>query len=567
MNEAEQAAAALKIQTIRRGSKARLAYRDVRDEEARRQWIEYYVQTGNLAEARELGWDDGEDPAPVARAESDVTTGPIAGPIGDAEREKAARLLQAHARGSSARLAYRDKRDDEARSQWITYYLALGDLESARELGWDEADEEQAKAATALAAARRGQLARRQPARRSLAAGVAMPSGMPFPELPKPSNADNEDGEDEAPPTPGRDAKPSAAEREAFVKAEREAYGGKTENEMALDAAQQGAPIFSARWFGKVWDGMLSPQNHSPAAKEPAPADAAAAEAAEEARRAKQREEKAAILVQCWCRVVLAKVAVKNESRKYRLLALYAHVEEKNAGKIQAAFRNRRPSQMQPSAGQIESSAGEIETSRGEIATSAGEIAGSGTYSANYELETKASPTRAAAAAGPPPAEKPLKRLSGLLGRAGGEDLERKIAEIKFNHAATVMQKLHRDASKREVRKRLQGVLWKRSQGLPMFFRRTAYISADGYSLVYRNSKDASTDHLRSSSSDIYAGLKKSEGERRIPLASITAIALESELYLEFSVDSTIRGKKFLFRCETRKDLQMWLNGLADLTP
>ena len=51
-----------------------------------------------------------------------------------------------------ARLAYRDKRDDEARSQWITYYLALGDLESARELGWDEADEEQAKAATALAA-------------------------------------------------------------------------------------------------------------------------------------------------------------------------------------------------------------------------------------------------------------------------------------------------------------------------------------------------------------------------------------------------------------------------------
>ena len=297
MNEAEQAAAALKIQTIRRGSKARLAYRDVRDEEARRQWIEYYVQTGNLAEARELGWDDGEDPAPVARAESDVTTGPIAGPIGDAEREKAARLLQAHARGSSARLAYRDKRDDEARSQWITYYLALGDLESARELGWDEADEEQAKAATALAAvcaeglglglglgfahptlnpnpspnpnpnpnpnphqARRGQLARR-----SLAAGVAMPSGMPFPELPKPRNADNEDAEDEAaPPTPGRDAGGlPAAEREAFrrpsVEAEPEAFGGKTENEMALDAVQEGAPIFSARWFGKVCDAPEPP--------------------------------------------------------------------------------------------------------------------------------------------------------------------------------------------------------------------------------------------------------------------------------------------------------------------
>eukprot|EP00321_Phaeocystis_globosa_P017592 CAMPEP_0118820238 /NCGR_PEP_ID=MMETSP1162-20130426/7562_1 /TAXON_ID=33656 /ORGANISM="Phaeocystis Sp, Strain CCMP2710" /LENGTH=151 /DNA_ID=CAMNT_0006750603 /DNA_START=61 /DNA_END=513 /DNA_ORIENTATION=+ len=145
--------------------------------------------------------------------------------------------------------------------------------------------------------------------------------------------------------------------------------------------------------------------------------------------------------------------------------------------------------------------------------------------------------------AGPPPTEKPIKRFSGLLGRAGGaEDLERKIAAIKFNHAATVMQKLHRDARKREVCERLQGVLWKRS-GLPMlFFRRSAYISADGSSLVYRNSKDASTDHLRSeTSSDIYAA---KDGERRIPLASITTIALESEPCLEFSVDSTIRGKK-----------------------
>ena len=75
---------------------------------------------------------------------------------------------------------------------------------------------------------------------------------------------------------------------------------------------------------------------------------------------------------------------------------------------------------MQPSAGQIETSPGEITTSRGEVA-------GSGTYTANYEIETKTSPTRVAPPAGPPPTEKPLKRLSGLLGRAGGEDLERKI--------------------------------------------------------------------------------------------------------------------------------------------
>merc|ERR1711865_1086944 len=79
----------------------------------------------------------------------------------------------------------------------------------------------------------------------------------------------------------------------------------------------------------------------------------------------------------------------------------------------------------------------------------------------------------------------------------------------------------------------------------------------------YRHSKDRSTDgSARASSAD-----NAKDAERRIPLASITAIALESELYLEFSVDSTIRGKKFLFRCSSRADLQMWLNGLADLSP
>ena len=417
-NEAEQAA--LRIQAIRRGSKARGEFKDTRDEEARRQWVEYYVQTGNYAEARELGWDDwagngdadapgtpgsaSDPPAPVARAESGVTTGPIA-ITGDDEREKAARLMQAHMRGSSARLAYRDKRDDEARSQWIAYYLALGDLDSARELGWDEADEEQAKAATALAKVRRGQLARR-----SLAAGVAMPGAMPFPDLPKPSNADNEDTPAEAeavapaeaeavapakeeavaPGTPER-PKLTAAEREALVKAEREEFGGKTENEMALEAAQEGAPIFSARWFGKVWDGMLSPdkgKDHGQGdkGKDDGQGDEAAAEeaAAEEARRAKKMEEKAAILVQCWCRVVLAKIAVKNEGRKYRLLALYAHVEEKNAGKIQAAFRNRRPSAI---AAGGESAGAEIASSASGGAASAS----SRLYAANLkEYETKA---------------------------------------------------------------------------------------------------------------------------------------------------------------------------------
>ena len=43
------------------------------------------------------------------------------------------------------------------------------------------------------------------------------------------------------------------------------------------------------------------------------------------------------------------------------------------------------------------------------------------------------------------------------------------MSEIKANHAATVMQKLHRDASKVEMRQKLQGFLYKRSGSLPFF--------------------------------------------------------------------------------------------------
>ena len=275
--------AAVKIQALKRGNQARGDFKDVRDEEARRQWVEYYLQTRNYEEARELGWDGDPDeleasvkalgsPLPAARAASSGTTGPIA-ITSDNEQAKAARLMQAHVRGSSARLVYREKRDDEARAQWVAYYLAMGDLESARELGWDESQQEQAQAATALAATRRGQLARR-----SLAAGVAIPGAMPFPDLPKPDEA--------APATPERHA----------------AFGGKTENEMALDTAQEGAGIFSARWFGKLWN-ALSPEKSG-------------REGEGEAEGGGMKEDAAAIIVQCWARVVLAKIAVEQHAQE-----------------------------------------------------------------------------------------------------------------------------------------------------------------------------------------------------------------------------------------------------------
>jgi len=595
----DEQVAAVKIQALKRGNSARGEYKDIRDEEARRQWVEYYVQTGDYAEARELGWDGDTDepgtldtallkPSRLMPVESGVTTGPIA-VTNDDERVKAARMMQAHARGSSARIQYRDKRDDEARSQWIAYYLALGDLESARELGWDEADKEQAQAATALAAARRGQLTRR-----SLGAGVAIPGGMPFPDLPKPSAPEDE----AAPATPERlGPSPTAADREAFASAEREAFGGKTENEMALETAQAGAPIFSSRWFGKVWDGMISPDKKGQGGEEGG--EESSEKGGEEARRVEKMQEKAAIIVQCWCRVVLAKVAVKNEGRKYRLLALYAHVEEKNATVIQVAFRNR---QSFTGAGEID----EMATRRAQLqpvhdvpkeeavlchvsitlardhhhhpsshklvlvsvtpALSHAEAAAKISAELVAELvancvglcadaQVEVASASSALPEGMPPSgdgQPTNSTLQGALLRAGGPELERKIAEIKANHAATVMQKLHRDAGKKEVCKRLRGVLYKRSQGMPVFRRRSAYISTDGHALVYCNYKEAASN---------------TRAEKRIPLASITAIALESELFLEFSVDSTIRGKKFLFRCSERSELQMWLNGLADLTP
>ena len=53
------------------------------------------------------------------------------------------------------------------------------------------------------------------------------------------------------------------------------------------------------------------------------------------------RRTKAAICVQSWGRIVLAKIVAKNEGRKELEQALYAYVKVKHARKIQAAFRRR----------------------------------------------------------------------------------------------------------------------------------------------------------------------------------------------------------------------------------
>lgn len=58
-------AAAVKIQSLARGKSGRVEYNEVRDEEACRQWVAYYVATRQFAKAEELGWD-GKSPAPPA---------------------------------------------------------------------------------------------------------------------------------------------------------------------------------------------------------------------------------------------------------------------------------------------------------------------------------------------------------------------------------------------------------------------------------------------------------------------------------------------------------------------
>ena len=117
------------ISKMYRGKKQRDEYRDLRDEEARQQWVDYYVHTGQLDAARELGWD-GE---PVGDAEA-------APPSEDAEAQAAAKI-QAIIRGKATRDDYQDTRDEVARKQWVAYYLSLGDKDGARELGWEEGDD------------------------------------------------------------------------------------------------------------------------------------------------------------------------------------------------------------------------------------------------------------------------------------------------------------------------------------------------------------------------------------------------------------------------------------------
>lgn len=120
-------------------------------------------------------------------------------------------------------------------------------------------------------------------------------------------------------------------------------------------------------------------------------------------------------------------------------------------------------------------------------------------------------------------------------------------------HAATVIQKSQRAASKKALTTELKGQLYKRSNMTPRFQRRWFYVVGDAagnHALCYR-----------------VGDVDGSGGgeEKRIPVASITAVEIDNEMRYEWSVDATVRDAKYAFRCDTHDEMTRWVDGLRML--
>lgn len=92
------------------------------EEQRRRDWIQYYVDTGDYTTARTLGWkgEAEDEDAPASAA-----------PGSDAEG--AATTIQKTYRGWSRRHKYKDERDDAARLQWVEYYVQTKQYDLVRD--------------------------------------------------------------------------------------------------------------------------------------------------------------------------------------------------------------------------------------------------------------------------------------------------------------------------------------------------------------------------------------------------------------------------------------------------
>lgn len=115
-------------------------------EESRKQWIAYYVSTGQHAQAREYGWD-GEEVERVEAAPPPVMPGPAkperAVPSSSCESpiDESATKIQSIYRGKTAR----DQKEEMSRLEWIQFYRGTGQLSKAKELGWEPEAEAQSQ--------------------------------------------------------------------------------------------------------------------------------------------------------------------------------------------------------------------------------------------------------------------------------------------------------------------------------------------------------------------------------------------------------------------------------------
>mmetsp|Transcript_33409 Transcript_33409/g.55257 ORF Transcript_33409/g.55257 Transcript_33409/m.55257 type:complete len:487 (-) Transcript_33409:98-1558(-) len=456
--------AVLRVQAHARGVLARSCYIDMKEEEARQQWVAYYLQLRMYDEARELGWE-GQEPA-MSLTENE-----------------AAIILQSNARGFKARDAYRNDRDEAAREQWVSYYIAQGNYEKARELGWDEEQDMRNDAATRLQSLYRGNLvrtARRQ--QKASSVGVS----------------------------------PVIMRTKSSVRYEKRS-SSKLNTISEISTNDSPPPqMFSPRWFGKIFESFTS--NKSPEGDSSEEDD--------------QRDMAAAIILQCWTRQFLARRLVTAENRKFRLFALYAHIEEKNAIKIQTAERRRR---------ELAAAAAAADTAHMSEATP-------------YILDTTEDMSAAPSAF--VPASAPVtSSASESTPDAPDPDKEQALASaeatpLSVPSAVPMIHKTPYDIQKAQLMHQLKGSLFKRSVKMPRYQRRNIYLSL-------HNESDLAICYK-------VGDLPKGQ-EKRIPLATCTSVTKIDDLRYEFHVNSTCRAQVYKFRTETSEQLELWVNGLQKL--
>ena len=266
--------AAIKVQSLIRGRSGRADYALVRDEEACRQWITYYVALGEYEDAEELGWD-GVSPPPPTKEELEAN-------IAAMEMDQG---LEADAPSETTQQGARTSRGEQLYEEATRSSRASKEAEKATVLSPRWLAQIAQSAAGAVVGAGGGLLAA---------------AGSPFGSSSKQIRAAI------VVQTWARVVLARAA-----VRSERRAQA---EAELELAQLERQASIIQGAW------------SHKKAGQ----------------RSAADMEERAAVLVQSWARVMLAKIAAYHQERQLRLLAFFTHIEDKQASAIQRAYRAAR---------------------------------------------------------------------------------------------------------------------------------------------------------------------------------------------------------------------------------